>query len=151
MFSSIGLSRCAYESHNITIQAPAGHPPLLEPGNILKHKDTQTLFKIILGESAQISLGPGPHSSFSQQVGMASVPVCTCHQWPSHSLPCLYPSASGQVRKCGVQPDALLLCWEFLEGSSRAGSNLNISSPQDCKIHSLCIGINGRKRCLLEV
>lgn len=92
---------------------------LLEPGNILTHKDIQISFKMTLGESAQNSPAQGPDSFFSQQVGMSSVPVCMSPvATPFPPLPARISIT--QAGKRGVQPDALHLCWEFLGGSSHA-------------------------------
>lgn len=90
---------------------------LPEPGKILKHKDTQILFKMTIGELAQNSPGLGswfPPPSYIDGLG----PGLCATTWPPPSLPPSHAhaawvgSASGQAVRLGLCPDTPHFCWK---------------------------------------
>ena len=101
------MSQIMLQPRFLLVSGAATPDVLLEPGEILTHKDTQIPFKMTIGESAQNSPGARPFTFFSP-AGSDGFGSCLCvTTWPSPSLPCLHASVSGQAVKLGLYPDAL--------------------------------------------
>lgn len=106
---NINLSRCAYESHNVTAQVPTGvqgfhswHPPRAWQDPCTQRYSSPIHNKD--GEAAQNCLAIFPPA------GSDSVGLWLCvNSWLSHSLPLLHASALGQATELGLHPDAPLL------------------------------------------
>lgn len=144
MFPSTSLSRCAYVSHNVTIQVPSGHP-----SGAWQYSHTQRYSKSIQNDSRWVS-SKFPRTRpllFFLAAGRDGLSSCL-HITGGH--PIRSPACTHQhPRRQGSVVHNMMHC-TFVGSSwgAVATHSLNIFSPQDCNIHSFCIGINGRKRFL---